>query len=317
LAQDTINRFQKENKAHLVQSYFNEPGEMLAKLATGVFGYDIAIATSYTVEALAKIGRVKPIKQSKVYNISNIDTKYLHAAYDPQNKYSVPYASTPVLIGYNVKKMQEVGINPNSWAVLFEPKYLKLLKGHVTVLASARNVFAAALLYLHKDPNTNYKQDLDAAYNLIQKATPYWTAFDSDTYYRGLMRGDIWLAMGYSNDFYKTMVDLESSKSIIQIDAQLQKEGNMTEVDNLVIIKSSANDDLSYKFINEVLSKQAQFELAIATGASITNADLGKSIKTTKYWMYPKKIINFKSSPPSTRLFIDELWTEITMTCRK
>jgi spermidine/putrescine transport system substrate-binding protein len=317
LANETANRFQQQNNTKLVQSFFNEPEEMLAKLATGASGYDVVVATSYAVDALVRIDKIQPLDYSKIHNLQNVGSKYLNPDYDPHNKYSVPYAFTPVLLGYNTQKMQQLGINPNTWAVIFEPKYLKILKGHVTVLASARNVFAAALLYLNKDPNTTNVQDIMKAHELIQNAMPYWTKFDSDNYYRGLMRGDIWISMGYSEDFYKTMLDLDSVNSPIKIDAQLQKEGNMTELDNLVIMSSSKNDDLTYKFINEALSTQAQLELSTATGSSIpTSKDVTK-FASYRPWMYPKHIIVFKSYPPSTRLLIDELWIEITMTCKR
>lgn len=317
IADDTINRFQQNNNLKVVQNFFNEPEEMIAKLATGASGYDVTIATSYAVDALIKIHKIKPLDLKKIYNIKQISPLYLNQDYDPHNLYSVPYAFTPVLLGYNTEQMKRLGIVPNSWAVLFEPKYLKLIKGHVTVLASPRNVFAAALLYLHKNPNTTDQKDIESAYEVIKNAMPYWTKFDSDNYYRGLMRGDIWLSMGYSEDFYKTILDLSVANSPIKIDAQLQKEGNMSELDNLVIMESSKDDDRSYRFINELLSTQSELELINTTGASIPGKLDVTKLQNYKPWMYPKKMIVFKSYPPRTRSLIDELWVEITMTCKR
>jgi spermidine/putrescine transport system substrate-binding protein len=317
IADDTINRFEQNNNVKVVQNFFNEPEEMIAKIATVASGYDVTIATSYAVDALIKIHKIKMLDRNKIYNLKQINNLYLNQDYDPKNVYSVPYAFTPVLLGYNIEQMKRLGIVADSWKVLFEPKYLKLLKGHVTVLASPRTVFAAALLYLHKNPNTTNEKDIELAYEVIKNAMPYWTKFDSDNYYRGLMRGDIWLSMGYSEDFYKTILDLSIANSTIKIDAQLQKEGNMSELDNLVIMESSKNDIISYKFINEVLSTQSQLELINTTGASIPGILDVTKLQSYRSWMYPKKVIVFKSYPPRTRSLIDELWVEITMTCKR
>ena len=57
--------------------------------------------------------------------------------FDPGNKYSVPYAMSTTIIGYNDEKMKELGLPTDTWAVIFDPKYLEKVKGRVTVLDSA------------------------------------------------------------------------------------------------------------------------------------------------------------------------------------
>ena len=41
------------------------------------------------------------------------------------------------IIGYNDEKMKELGLPTDTWAVIFDPKYLEKVKGRVTVLDSA------------------------------------------------------------------------------------------------------------------------------------------------------------------------------------
>lgn len=317
IADATIARYQKECNCTLAQSYFNDNGEMLAKMAAGATGYDVIVPTSYAVEELAKMGKIMPLDLKQLPNLKYIDPKFLNPAYDPGNKYSVPYAYTPVFIAYNMDKMKSLGIVPNTWAVIFDPKYLNKLKGHITVFNSDRNVFAAALLYLGKDPNTTNKTDLAAAKDLIEKSSPYWAKFDSDNYYRGLLRGDIWLSMSYSIDIFKTLQDAKASHSPIHIGAMLQKEGDMYELDNLVIPVASKQDKLAYQFINLALDPKSAMELSIATGSSIPNAvalkKLPKSI-TGIDWIYPKdmtKQATFKAYDPETRRLVSGYWTQI------
>lgn len=319
IADATVTRFDTQNKATLIQNYFNDNEEMLAKIVAGANGYSVIVPTSYAVEQLALMGKIKPLNKALLPNIKNIDPKFLNQPYDPNNKYSVPYAYTPVFLAYNEDKLKQLGIVPNTWAVIFDPKYLKKLDGKVTVFDSSRNVIAAALLYLGKDPNSTNRDDLKAARTVIERAAPYWEKFDSDSYYRGLMRGDVWVSMGYSIDIYKTMQDIKAAKLKVRINAMLQKEGNMMELDNLVIPVFNTNDALAYKFINLSMDPQSAYELSSMTGSSVPNipamAKLSPEVKNID-WIYPKnmdKMHVFNAYDPKTRIMVNEMWTEIKM----
>lgn len=319
IADETIQRLEKECHCRVQQNYFNANEEMLAKIAAGATGYNVIVPTSYAVAELAKMGKLKPLDLNKLPNLKYIDPKFLNQPYDPNNQYSVPYAYTPVFLAYNQDKMKELGIIPNTWSVIFDPKYLEKLKGRVTVFNSSRNVFAAALLYLGKDPNTTNPDDLKAAAETIKKASPYWSKYDSDSYYRGLLRGDIWLSMSYSIDIFKTIQDAKSSNSPIKIGAMLQKEGDMYELDNLVIPVFTPDEALSYEFINNALLPESAYELSTFTGASIPNTDALKKLSpsiTKIDWIYPKdmsKMHVFNAYDPQTRTLVNSMWTQIQM----
>ncbi|RTL12001.1 MAG: spermidine/putrescine ABC transporter substrate-binding protein [Neisseriaceae bacterium] len=319
IADSTVKRFDDQNNCTLVQNFFNDNEEMLAKIVAGANGYNTIVATSYAVEELALMGKIKPLDKSKLPNLKYINKQFLNQAYDPGNKYSVPYAYTPVFLAYNKDKLRQLGIVPDTWAVIFDPKYLNKLKGKVTVFDSSRNVIAAALLYLGKDPNSKNKADLDAARAVIDRAAPYWAKFDSDSYYRGLLRGDVWVSMSYSIDIFKTIQDAKASHAKVNIDAMLQKEGNMYELDNMVIPVFNKDDKLAYAFINMALNPQSAYELSALTGSSVPNdsavARLDPAVRNLD-WIYPKnmnKMYVFKAYPPKTRILVNEMWTEIKM----
>lgn len=319
IADETIQRLEKECHCRVEQNYFNANEEMLAKIAAGATGYNVIVPTSYAVNELAKMGKLKPLDLKRLTNLKYIDVHFLNQPYDPDNKYSVPYAYTPVFLAYNEDKLNSLGVKPDSWAAIFDPVILKKLKGHVTVFNSSRNVFAAALLYLGKDPNTTDTDDLNAAMNVINKASPYWAKYDSDSYYRGLLRGDIWISMSYSIDIFKTIQDAKQAKSPIKIGAMLQKEGNMYELDNMVIPVFTPDENLSYEFINNALAPQSAYELSTFTGASIPNTEALKKLKpeiTNIDWIYPKdmsKMHVFNAYDPQTRRLVNSMWTQIQM----
>lgn len=319
IAEETIQRLEKECHCRVEQNYFNANEEMLAKIAAGATGYNVIVPTSYAVSELANMGKLKKLDLDKLPNFKYINSTFLNQPYDPNNQYSVPYAYTPVFLTYNEDKLKTLDINPDTWAVIFDPKILEKIKGRVTVFNSARNVFAAALLYLNKDPNSTNPEDLNVAKAVIEKASPYWAKYDSDSYYRSLLRGDIWVSMGYSIDVFKTMEDAKNSKSPIKIGAMLQKEGNMYELDNLVIPVFTPDEKLSYEFINNALNPKSAYELSTFTGASITNTNALKQLSpsiTNIDWIYPKdmkKMHVFSAYDPDTRRLVNTMWTQLQM----
>lgn len=321
IADSTVTDFEKECKCKLFLNYFSDPQEMAAKIAAGATGYDVIIGTGYAVQDLYRMGKLDALDLKQVSGLKNIAPKFLQQSFDPKNSFSIPYAYTVTLAGYNKTKLDQLGIVPNTWAVFFDEKYLKKLDGRVTVFDSQRNVYAAALLYLGKDPNSTNPQDLADVRKLIEKASHYWVRYDSTTYYRSLLNGDIWLAMSYSNDLFNTIQDSQKAKLQYKISGMVQKEGNMIELDNLVIPTAAKNKDLAYKFINKVLEPKSSYYLSQDTGSSVPNSRAIKMLShdITQYnWIYPtesQKIYGFTAYPPKTRIMVNEVWTELKMDC--
>ncbi|HSC99711.1 MAG TPA: spermidine/putrescine ABC transporter substrate-binding protein, partial [Casimicrobiaceae bacterium] len=153
IAPETIKRFEGVCQCDVVQTYYSDNEELLAKLAAGAKGYDVLVPTSNAVQALIRGGQLKPIDKTAIPNIKNVDPAYLNTPFDPGNQYSVPYAMSTTIIGYNDEKIRELGLPVDTWAVIFDPKYLEKVKGRVTVLDSANELFAAALKYLGYSAN--------------------------------------------------------------------------------------------------------------------------------------------------------------------
>ncbi len=323
IAQTTIDRFESICKCKLNLNYFNDNSELIAKIIAGASGYDIIVATSFAVSNLISMHKILPLDKNRILNLQNINPSFLNQEYDPNNRYSIPYAFDPVVLAYNKEELQKLKLPTNTWALVFDPKYLSKISGRVTMLNSAQHVFSAALLYLGKNPNSFKEEDIYAARSVIERASKYWARYDSDNYYRDLLKGYILVSQSYSVDIFKVISDATDSKSKIKIDASVQKEGNMMELDNLVIFNTSKELDADYQFINNSLLVQSNYELAKFTGASIieeeAKAKLDKKIRDLE-WIYPKNISKFHSLsayPTKIRNLINEMWTEILMHCHK
>ena len=61
ISEGTVERFEKFCKCRLVQDYYGDNEEMLAKLAAGATGYDLIVPTQNAVDSLIKQKALRPI----------------------------------------------------------------------------------------------------------------------------------------------------------------------------------------------------------------------------------------------------------------
>jgi spermidine/putrescine transport system substrate-binding protein len=276
---DTVARFERSCSCKLVQDYYADNEEMLAKLAAGATGYDILVPTGNAVENLIKQGALRRIDKGALPNLKNIKPEFMGEFFDPENLYSVPYAYSVTLIGYNVERMKERGIPTDTWAAIFEPKYLERIKGKVTVLDSQRELMSAALKYLGYSVNDIDEAHWKQARDLILRAKPYWAAFNASSYIKELTVGNIWLAHGYSNDMFTAAQDAKAAGRKFTIGYSTPKEGAVLALDNMVLHRSGPRPDLALRFINFMLDGRNSAELTNAIGAGNPNADAMQYIR--------------------------------------
>jgi spermidine/putrescine transport system substrate-binding protein len=319
IAPETVKRFESVCQCDVVQAYYSDNEELLAKLAAGAKGYDVLVPTSNAVQALIRGGQLKPLDKTAIPNIKNVDPAYLNTPFDPGNRYSVPYAMSTTIIGYNDGKMKELGLPTDTWAVIFDPKYLEKVKGRVTVLDSANEVFAAALKYLGYSANDVDPKHWDEAAAVIKKAKPYWAAFNASSYIKELTVGNIWLVHGYSNDIFQANLDAKAANRPFQILQGVPKEGAVLAVDNMVIDKNAPRPDLALKFINFMLEGRNSAELTNLIGSGNPNMEALKYIKPELLKLpavFPppelqKKLEQLKDLTAAQRRLRNKLWTEI------
>jgi spermidine/putrescine transport system substrate-binding protein len=319
IAPETIKRFEEFCKCEVVQTYYSDNEELLAKLAAGAKGYDMLVPTSNAVEALIKGKQLKPIDKSQLPNLKNIDPRYLDTPFDPGNKYSVPYAMSTTIIGYNDVKMKELGLPTDTWAVIFDPKHLEKVKGRITVLDSSSELFAAVFKYLGYSANDVDPKHWDEAVAVIKKARPYWAAFNASSYIKELTVGNIWLVHGYSNDIFQANLDAQAAKRPFRILQGMPKEGAVLAVDNMVIHKDAPRPDLALKFVNFMLEGKNSSELTNLIGSGNPNLDAVKYIKPEilkNPAIFPDKAVaakleQLKELTSAQRRLRNKLWTEI------
>jgi spermidine/putrescine transport system substrate-binding protein len=321
ISAQTVERFEQACNCKVVQDYYSDNEEMLAKLAAGASGYDILVPTGNAVDALIRQGALRPVDKALLPNFKNLSPAYLDTAFDPGNRYSVPYAYTLTLLGYNVGKMQALGIPTDTWAAIFEPKYLAKMKGRVTVLDSQRELMAAALKYLGYSANDVDEAHWRQARDLIIRAKPYWAAFNASSYIKELTIGNIWLAHGYSNDMFQAAQDARKAGRPFTIGYSTPKEGAILSLDSMVLHKSGPRPDLAHRFINFMLAGQNSAELTNLIGSGNPNLDALRYIKpeiAANAAIFPDrerlaKLEMLKDLDRNQRRVLSRMWTEIKL----
>ena len=319
LSNETIRAFEKQCDCKVVQDFYGDNEEILAKLASGARGYDMVFPSSFVVQSMARQKLLKPLDHSKLANLKNVNPAYLNQSYDPGNRYTVPTVLSLTSVGYNETELKKRGIDPSSWAVIFDPAVLAKIKGKVTVLDSSREVFAAALMYLGLDPNTGRPEDYRKAAEVIRKAKPYWATFSNASYLKELAIGNIWASLGYSTEFFQAAEDARSARRKFTVGYSAQKEGNELGVDTMAILRSAKRPDLAHQFINFMLDGKNAAELTNLNGATnpvtaaqpFIRADLkGNSVLNPSPEQVQKWVI-LRELNPKERRMVAKLWTEI------
>ncbi|HSO06849.1 MAG TPA: spermidine/putrescine ABC transporter substrate-binding protein [Pelomicrobium sp.] len=319
ITEESVKRFEQLCGCRLLQDYYADNEEMLAKLAAGATGYDLLVPTGNAVEALIKSNQLRPLDKSKVPNLSNIKPQFLDPWFDPGNRYSVPYMYTLTIIGYNTERVRELELPTDTWALVFEPEHLQKIKGKVTVLDSQRELFAAALIYLGYSVNETDEARLKAARDLILRAKPYWAAFNAGSYFKELAIGNIWVAHGYSNDMFTAQQDARSAGRRFTIGYSTPKEGAVFALDNLVMHKSGQHPDLAHLFMNFWLEGTASAQITNEIGAGNPNAAAIPHIDPellANRDLFPdaekfRRLQSLKDYDRATRRLLNRLWVEV------
>ena len=319
ITEASVKAFEAQCKCRLAQDYYSDNEEMLAKLAAGATGYDLLVPTGNAVQALIASGQLQPLDLARIPNLKNIKPEFLDQWFDPGNRYSVPYAYSLTILGYNAERMRALDVPTDTWAAIFEPKYLERVKGKVTVLDSQRELFAAALIYLGHPANDADEDHLKAARDLILRAKPYWAAFNAGSYFKELAIGNIWLAHGYSNDFFTAREDARAAGRRFTIDFTTPKEGAVFALDSLVMHKTGREPRLAYEFINFWLDGRASAEITNTIGAGNPNRVAMQWIKpeiANNPNIFPdpeqfKRLQSLKDYDRKTRRVLNRLWVEV------
>ena len=279
IADDTIERFEKETGIKVTYDVYDSNEVLEAKLLAGKSGYDLVVPTASPFMARQIKAKVyRKIDKAKLKNYGNLDKAILEevANADPGNQYGVPYLWGTTGLGYNVKKVKEAlgeKAPVDSLALLFDPENAqKLAPCGISLLDTAQEVFPAALAYLGKNPTSKDPKDMEAAVAVIAKIRPYIKKFHSSQYINDLANGDLCLALGYSGDVFQAESRASEAKNGIELAYSIPKEGAQLGTDMMAIPADAAHPNNAHLFIDYILRPEVIAAITNKVGYPNPNA---------------------------------------------
>jgi putrescine transport system substrate-binding protein len=255
----TLQDFKRDTGIAPVYDTFDSAEVLEGKLLTSRSGYDVVVASNFSLPTLIKAGALAPLPRAQMPDFKNMDTELLAklANNDPGNQYAVPYLWGTNGIGYNVDKVRAAlgdKAPVDSWDLVFKEENLaRLGECGVAMLDSPSEMLPVALHYLGLPPNSTNPEDYKKAEALLLKLRPYIAYFNSSKFISDLSNGNICVAVGWSGAMLEAKNTAEQAGNGVKIAYSLPKEGAPVWFDTLVLLKDAPHPEQGMAFIDYLM----------------------------------------------------------------
>ncbi|PKM73413.1 MAG: spermidine/putrescine ABC transporter substrate-binding protein [Firmicutes bacterium HGW-Firmicutes-16] len=302
---DLLEQFENETGIKVNYKTYESNEQMYSVLKQGGVSYDVVIPSDYMVSRLINEDMLEPLNFANIPNYSLIEDSLKNMAYDAENKYSVPYMWGTVGIIYDSTVVGEV----DSWSALFDEKN----SGNILMFDNSRDAMAIALKYLGYSMNTTDENELNKAYELLEKQKPILQGYVMDQIFDKLESGEAAIGPYYAGD-YLTMHEANPNLKFC-----IPKEGSNVFVDAMCVLKNAENKDNAEAFINFMSGTQQSMANSEIIGYTSPNKEVGDVIDIddfTKGIMYPDgaalaKCEAYINLPQETLNYYDKMWVEL------
>ena len=235
-----LDAFEEETGIHVNYEEYVNPEEMYTKYKSGAIDYDVICTSDYMVERLINEGEAKEINFDKIPLSKNLDDSYFEfsKAFDPENKYSMPYFFGTVGILYNKNKVDANDVK--SWDILWNKKY----KDQIVMEDSVRDTFVPALKRLGFSSNSTDKKELETALDQLIEQKPLVYSYLVDESADEVVAGNASMALVYSGE----AAYAESLSK--DLDYSVPTEGSNMWIDSWMIAKTCKNQENAEKFLD-------------------------------------------------------------------
>ena len=212
---------------------------MYSKLSNGGITVDVIIPSDYMIARLIQEDMLLPLNFDNIPNYQYIDETFRNTAYDPENRYSVPYTWGTVGILYNTKYVDEADVT--GWEVLWNEKYA----GKILMFGNSRDAFGIAQYLLGYDVNTTDKAQLDHCAELLKQQKPVLQQYVMDEIFATMQNEEAWIAPYYAGDCLTMMGENENLAFYLP-----ENQGFNLFIDAMCIPTCSQEKEAAELFIN-------------------------------------------------------------------
>ena len=181
-------------------STYDSNESMYAKLSGGGITVDVIIPSDYMIGRMRQEGMLQELNYDNIPNAQYIDPSFRGMAYDPEDKYSVPYTWGTVGIIYNTKYVDEADVT--GWELLWNEKYAD----KILMFDNSRDAFGIAEYLLGYDVNTTDEVELKACADKLAEQKPVVQQYVMDQIFDAMENEEAWIAPYYAGD-YLTLVE--------------------------------------------------------------------------------------------------------------
>ncbi len=176
-------------------STYTDNETMYSKLAGGGISVDVIIPSDYMIARLIQEDMLQELNFDNIPNYQYIDETFRNTAYDPENKYSVPYTWGTVGIIYNSKYVDEADVT--GWELLWNEKYTD----KILMFGNSRDAFGITQYMLGYDVNTTDEAQLQECAKLLMEQKPVIQQYVMDECFLILQNEEAWIAPYYAGDY--------------------------------------------------------------------------------------------------------------------
>jgi len=300
-----IAKFEKDTGIKVTIDTYDSNETLLAKLKSGVTGYDLAVPSQNFVSIMVDEGLLETVDVASMENFKNVAEAFQFPSWDPKQQFTSPYQMGTT--SYAIDTSAGVG----SCATLkefFEPN--GAASGNLGVFKTPEEVVNLAHIYLGQEFCTEETADLKAIQALLAGQKEHVKIFSSESTMDRLGQGVTTISNAWNGDAMKQRLDGAS------IQYCFPQEGVVGWYDSLVIPKGAKNIENAKTFMNWLMDPEnmaMQSDFARYANAIVgTEKFMSEEMASSPEVGVPSVPVKFgKSCGPKYVKAIDKIWTKL------
>ena len=241
--EELIGQFEEQTGIRVNYQTVESNETLYSLLKSGGGDYDVIVPSDYMISQLIEEDMLEELDYDLIPNFSLIDDQFKNLPYDPDNRYTVPYAWGTLGIIYNAAMVDE---EITSWSAMFDEKYA----GQVMLINNSRDALGMALLYLGYSVNTTDEAELRQAYDLLRQASDkgVYQGKVMDEVFQVMEGGNAAIATYYAGDYLTMLENNEDLRFVVP------EEGSNWFVDAMCLLKGARHREEAHAWINFMAS---------------------------------------------------------------